>query len=229
MNDLIKKIARYLIRLVVSLFTIIACYFIVAVFCSCFPIRFNKYEPNPQGEYFIFIRTNGVHTDLTFPVSNDQFNWADHVSLQNIPEPDSALQFISLGWGDRAFYTQTPNWSDLKFITAFKAVFYLGTSAMHVQYHYDIVEDNECKRVRLDKKTYKKLAELVLVQFAKNKNGNLLTISSVHYNKRDVFYEAIGTFGFFHTCNSWTNRTLKKANLPGAWWTPFDFGIMRYY
>jgi len=37
-----------------------------------------------------------------------------------------------------------------------------------------------------------------------------------------------GSFSCFKTCNTWTNQTLKKAEIKTAIWTPFDSGILKH-
>ena len=33
--------------------------------------------------------------------------------------------------------------------------------------------------------------------------------TNAQYNENDAFYEAIGSYSIFHTCNTWTNNTLR--------------------
>ncbi|XQC04883.1 DUF2459 domain-containing protein [Arcobacter cryaerophilus gv. pseudocryaerophilus] len=47
--------------------------------------------------------------------------------------------------------------------------------------------------------------------------------------QNDAFYEAIGSYSIFHTCNTWTNNLLKKASLPASFWLAFDDGILYQY
>ena len=56
---------------------------------------------------------------------------------------------------------------------------------------------------------------------------NIKTTSQ--YGQNDAFYEAIGSYSIFHTCNTWTNNLLKKASLPASFWLAFDDGILYQY
>ena len=56
---------------------------------------------------------------------------------------------------------------------------------------------------------------------------NIKTTSQ--YGENDAFYEAIGSYSIFHTCNTWTNNTLREAKLPSSKWLVFDKGILYQY
>ena len=49
------------------------------------------------------------------------------------------------------------------------------------------------------------------------------------YGNNDQFYEAVGSYSCFKTCNTWTNQALKESKLKACLWTPFDFGIISKY
>ena len=53
---------------------------------------------------------------------------------ENTKSKDSTAEYLAFGWGDKGFYLDTPEWSDLKASTAFKAAFALGNSAMHTTF-----------------------------------------------------------------------------------------------
>ena len=54
---------------------------------------------------------------------------------------DDFLQ-ISIGWGDKGFYLDTPTWAELKLSTALIAGFGLGNAALHITYYDEIAEDD---------------------------------------------------------------------------------------
>ncbi|MFW3327891.1 DUF2459 domain-containing protein, partial [Aliarcobacter butzleri] len=53
--------------------------------------------------------------------------------------------------------------------------------------------------------------------------------TTAQYGQNDAFYEAIGSYSIFHTCNTWTNNVLKNANLLSSKWVAFDDGILYQY
>ncbi|HXU27639.1 MAG TPA: DUF2459 domain-containing protein, partial [Bacteroidia bacterium] len=45
----------------------------------------------------------------------------------------------------------------------------------------------------------------------------------------DSFYEAVGVYGLFYTCNTWANNGLKYCGQKACLWTPFEKGIFYQY
>src|SRR5690606_37700799 len=95
-------------------------------------------EVNSANEIEIFIKSNGVHTDIVVPVKNMQMDWSKEIKFANTPSNDTTMPFLAFGWGDRGFYLETPAWADLKFETAFNAAFGLGSTAMHATFYRKI-------------------------------------------------------------------------------------------
>lgn len=77
-------------------------------------------ETDTKPEVEIFILTNGVHTDIVMPTKNDQIDWSKQVPFKNTKSADSTYKYIAMGWGDKGFYLETPNWSDLKLLLRLK-------------------------------------------------------------------------------------------------------------
>jgi len=178
----------------------------------------------------IYLKTNGVHTDVVMPVKTAQKDWSQTFPLNNTRSTDSTYQYIAIGWGDKGFYLETPTWSDLKARTAFNAAFGLGSSAIHATYYQQLAENERCVKLRISKDQYTKLIQYVEKALEKNAGGNPMVIgSNARYGNHDAFYEATGNYSLFHTCNTWTNNALKASGQKACWWTPFDKGIFYHY
>src|ERR1051325_6241911 len=80
-------------------------------------------ERNNRKEVTIFLRTNGVHTDVVLPVRTEYKDWSRSISYKNTRSGDSLFDYLAFGWGDREFYLETPTFADLKPGTALRAVF----------------------------------------------------------------------------------------------------------
>jgi uncharacterized protein (TIGR02117 family) len=176
----------------------------------------------------IYLRTNGVHTDLVVPIRNEIKDWTKLVNPVFTKSTDTAVNYAAFGWGDKGFYLETPEWSDLKFSTAFNALFFLSSTAMHVTFYKGMAENEACKKICISKTDYHKLAAYIEASFEKE-NGTSLLIAGASYFDHDLFYEAKGTYNLFRTCNTWTNSALKSAGLRACIWTPFDQGIFYHY
>jgi len=216
-------ISKFVLFLIVFLFF----YSLSAFVLSIIPVNNNMSEH--KKEYTIYIKSNGVHTDLVLPIKTDVKDWSEQIKYEHIQSKDSTHQYLAFGWGDKGFYLDTPEWSDLKFSTAFKAAFNLGTSAMHTTFYKQIQETESCVKIEISKEQYQKLITFIEVSFQYDTNGNPIFIQAITYGKNDSFYEAHRTYNLFYTCNTWANQALKKAHMKAAFWTPADKGIFYHY
>lgn len=178
----------------------------------------------------MYILTNGVHTDLVLPVQSPEIDWRKLVPVDNTQAKDTATQWLAFGWGDKGFYLETPTWADLKFSTAIKAAFGLSTTAIHATYYRSLIENEECKRIAISTEHYQELVDYIRQSFQQDEQGNFLHIeTTANYGKNDAFYEALGSYNLFYTCNTWANNGLKACGQKACFWTPFDKGIFDLY
>ncbi|HRE79016.1 MAG TPA: TIGR02117 family protein [Flavobacterium sp.] len=224
---IVKLTFKLLLKFVLSIILLLLIYGISAVIFSIIPV--NKNQSENAKEYEIYIKSNGVHTDLVLPIKTDLKDWSEKIKFEKIKSKDSTHQFLAFGWGDKGFYLDTPEWSDLKFSTAFNAAFNLGTSAMHTTFYKQIQENESCVKIEISKEQYQKLITFIEASFQYDTNGNPIFIDATTYGKNDSFYEAHRTYNLFYTCNTWANQALKKANMKAAFWTPADKGIFYHY
>jgi uncharacterized protein (TIGR02117 family) len=127
---------------------------------------------------------------------------------------------VAIGWGNRAFFVDTPRWTDAKLSTALGAVFPSET-VLHVEYLGDVVSGPYFRELRISRAQYQRLADFVRESTGETDEigqGILATKSS--YNYRDRFYVASGSYHAFNNCNQWTGRALKAAGVPTGIWTP---------
>lgn len=179
----------------------------------------------------IFIKTNGVHTDIVVPVKNDRMDWSQFIKYEHTDAKDSTLQYVGIGWGDKGFYLETPEWKDLKFSVAFKAMFHLGSSAVHATFYNRMATSDHCKEIKISYAEYDKLVAYIKNTFETDAAGNSIHIVSVNdgYGATDAFYEANGSYDLFHTCNTWANSALKSCDQRACLWTALDKGIFYQY
>jgi uncharacterized protein (TIGR02117 family) len=192
-------------------------------------ITVNSDFENQSKDVAIYIKTNRVHTDIIVPVKNDIIDWSSKIKIENTKAKDTTASFVAFGWGDKGFYLDTPEWSDLKVSTAFNAAFALGNSAMHTTFYKSIKENKDCVKITISQENYQKLTAYIEDSFLFDANQNPLFIEATTYGKNDSFYEAKGKYSLFHTCNSWANGALKNANQKAAFWTITDSGIFCHY
>ena len=177
-----------------------------------------------------YILTNGVHTDIVMPVKTAGMDWTEEIPFENTRSGRSDFKYLSVGWGDKGFYLDTPTWADLKVSTALKAAFWLSESAMHCTFYDKMTVGRDCRKLMLTKSQYLKLIAFVKDKFDRDQNGKPILIKTdAVYGPNDAFYDAKGSYSFLDTCNTWTNNGLKAAGQKAALWTPTDFGIFQHY
>ena len=222
-----KRTIKYLFRIVIIIIALASLYFLSAY---CFSrITINK-NAQPVDEVAIYIKTNGVHTDIVVPIKNPTIDWRKIVSFADTREKDSLMQFVAFGWGDKSFYLETPNWSDLKFKVAFNAAFGLSTTAIHATFYKSLAENESCKKIEISQQQYEQLSKYILASFQLTEHGDAINIpTNANYGNSDAFYEAKGTYNLFYTCNTWANNALKVSGQKCCLWTIFDTGIFLKY
>ena len=222
----LKKVLRIFLKSIFGIVIFVISYALLSFGLSKIEVN-SDITQNPEIE--IFISTNGVHTDIVVPIKNEIKDWTTDIQFQHTKTKDSIMNFVGIGWGDKGFYLDTPEWADLKASTAIKAATGLSTTAMHTTFYKTLKEDESCKKVKISKENYIKLVEYISNSFQKNSNSKTINIPNNFYGKNDTFYEANGSYSLIKTCNTWANGALKASNQKAAFWTPIDSGIFCHY
>lgn len=190
-------------------------------------VNTDYYEP-ATGE-LVYVRSNGVHTDIILPLRSTAKDWSAELPFTNTVSDDSAFTHVAFGWGDKGFYLETKEWADLKASTALKAAFGLSGSAMHVTFCRTPQVDERCRSVRVGATILQRITVKVAEGFARTDQGIPQWIADRHYEQKDAFYEGTGRYGLFFTCNTWANSVLEHGGLPAAFWTATAGGILQQY
>ncbi len=227
MKKVLKKSFKFLLYFILSFICFVLLYLVTAYGLS--RITVNKHALSGN-EITIYIKTNGVHTDIVVPVKTEQMDWSREIKYSNTQLTDTSAQWLAMGWGDKGFYLQTPTWADLKASVAFRAAFGLSTTAIHATFYNSLKEDSTCKKIVISKAQYGKLIAYIEKSYQNNADGHKLHIvTNANYGKADAFYEANGSYSMFHTCNTWANNALKACGQKACAWTAFDTGIFLKY
>ena len=177
-----------------------------------------------------YILSNDVHTDIVLPIKNDLQDWTQIFPIDNTKGRNPDQNYVSIGWGDKGFYLNTPEWKDLTLKTALVAGLGIGETALHVTYYKNMMENELCYKVQIDSSQYLSLKNYILNALDKDEEGNpILVQTDAQYGMDDAFYEAKGAYSLIYSCNTWTNAALKNANMPSGVWTVFDKGVLRHY
>lgn len=212
----LKKISIYALRLLVILAGLILTYGLIASILSF--LSFDPDKPQCLASKECFVVSNGLHLFIILPTEN-----IEKPDLEAFRVP-SHVQYLSFGWGDKAFYLQTPTWNELKFTTAFRALFLKTPAAMHLTFYRN--RQSDWIRVPICAAQYDHLYRYVLASFEKDDHGSVIRIEGSGYTVNDTFYEANGHYSCLRTSNNWVNGGLKQAHVKTSVWSPFDFGVL---
>lgn len=224
----LKKMALLLLKIIGVILGIVIFYVICAVTIPLIGVPAEKTTESKSIEAYIL--TNGVHTDIVVPVKSEVFDWSKEIPFEDTKSKRTDFKYLSVGWGDKGFYLDTPEWKDLKASTAIKAAFWMSESAMHCTFYDKMKEGEDCKKIMLTKTQYQNLIQFIRDKFDRDASGKVQLIKTdAVYGDNDAFYDAKGRYSFLDTCNTWANDALKVAGQKAALWSPTDFGIFRHY
>jgi uncharacterized protein (TIGR02117 family) len=218
-------VKRWLRRIAFTLLGfVVAVGLYVATACALVFWPANATAPADAPAIEAWVLSNGVHTDLVFPIRSATVDWLQLFPLADFKAVPPDAEFIAIGWGDREFYLNTPTWADLTASRAFGALLGGNRALMHVSYLQRTQLRRGAYRLPLSQTQYAQLAGYVRASLPAG--GRATPIAGAHYGNDDAFYEAEGGYNLFETCNTWTGRGLRHAGVTASRWTPFDFNVV---
>jgi uncharacterized protein (TIGR02117 family) len=134
--------------------------------------------------------------------------------------------YVALGYGNRTFYLETPTWGDLTMKNAFLAAFGQGRSLMHADHAHLPGPDETQRPIVLTREQYARLTAYLRASFQRDAQGRTIPLTGRGYSSNDMFYEAVGPYNAFLTCNEWTGGALRHAGVRTGLWTPLSWSIM---
>jgi uncharacterized protein (TIGR02117 family) len=213
-----------MIGLLMILVRLLLVYLSASIVLGYIPV--NTGFSKPEEGIDIFIVSNGVHTDFVLPMINDQMNWSNLFGQEDFGRRLHTAPWIAFGWGDRGFYLNTPEWSDLTPSTAIKALLLPSHSAMHVTLTGKPSTSDRVIQIRINEVQYSGLKNYILGSFLKDPRKKAIRIDHPGYGMNDLFFESDLSFHLLRTCNVWTSNGLNTAGIRTSVWTPFDRPIL---
>jgi len=200
-----------------------ALYFLAAFVGAAIP----AYGPTAQAErgIEIFLRREGVHTDLVLPLASEHFDWTTLVSPAQTPAGPGEYAYVAFGWGDLGFFRNAPTWEDVTFKASVRALFLKAPSAIRVRFERARPAGDNAVALTASPKQYLRLAETIADGFRRDGQGRPQLVADLRRGPAEAFYRAEGSLSPIRTCNTWVNDALKSAELPSCLWTPFAQGL----
>ena len=165
----------------------------------------------------ILVHAGMIHTAFILPVKNRDANFRDYLPFHT--------DYISVSWGDRVFFLETPTWNEFHLKNALNALFRSRGSVIHIEYLRQKPTGADYYSIKLPLDKYVLLVNYIKESFKLDDQGRPQKIVGHSYSNNDEFYEAEKSFNLFHTCNVWTGDGLKTAGIKTAIWSPFTWGI----
>ena len=172
----------------------------------------------------ILVLRNPIHTDIAIPLDPEVRSRFAFLQEAGVPVSHPEAEWLIVGWGGRAFYLETPTWSDLKPGPVLKALT-LDKSVMHVDVAGEIALPHPAVAAfEIGPAAFERLTTFVDTSFQRVDDETLL-IAGSSYGPTDRFFEAKGSFNALVGCNTWTARALREAGLQTGWWSPLPANL----
>lgn len=168
----------------------------------------------------VHLAANPIHTDILLPATPEVLERFGFLARDGLDLGHPALRTVVVGWGGRAFYTQTPTWDQLRFDAVWRSAT-VDRSVLHVALGGAVDEAGPgILRLDLSDAAFAALLDFMAAGFEAGPDGTPAVLPGAGYGPFDRFYEARGRFNLFLGCNTWTAAALRAAGLPTGWWSP---------
>ena len=171
----------------------------------------------------IMVETNGVHTAIVMPLVTPQKDWRGDFPAGDLALPDRPYTHVSVSWGEREVFLNTPTWWDLSPITVARVVGIGGEGLLHVAHYVRPVPSPDHRPITITPRQYARLVAAIERSLPKGRR-----VWYDGYGQQDVFYDAPGHYTASNTCNQWTSDMLAQAGVRTGRWTPFAGGVMKW-
>ena len=216
-----RRALRIAVKALAWAFAAVGLFMIAAWAGSAIPRNSKWTEPASGVE--IMVETNGIHTAIVLPLVTAQKDWRGDFPVSDIPAAERPYTHVSVSWGEREVFLDTPTWADLSPLTALRAATG-GDGLLHVAHYVRPAPDENARILRLRPEEYARLVSAIEAQVVPADMRRTFP----GYEDWDVFYDAPGTYHLGNTCNQWTSDTLAAAGVRTGRWTPFAGGVMRW-
>lgn len=185
--------------------------------------RNGGWQETPSG-IEIMLETNGIHTAIVMPLVTPQKDWRQDFPASDLAAPDRPYTHVSVSWGEREVFLETPTWWDLSPITVLRIIGIGGDGLIHAAHYVRPAPDPTIRPLRISRAEYAALIDRIEAALPPREGRR----RHPGYDDYDVFYDAPGRYTPRNTCNQWTSDTLAAAGIRTGWWTPFAGGVMKW-
>lgn len=217
------RLIRWIGRLTAGLMLFIGLYLLAAWVGSSIPRNRSWREPSAGG-VMIGVETNGVHTALVLPIVTRTKDWRENFPLTDLARPDRPYTHVSVSWGEREVFLDTPTWWDLSPGTVLRVLTRGGDGLAHIVFYARPAVSDDLRPIRLTDAQYARLVASIEAHMPAGRRMRKYP----GYGGSDVFYDAGGRYTAINTCNQWTGNRLAAAGVRIGRWTPLATGVMKW-
>ncbi len=190
--------------------------------CSAKPHIIKHTDITVSSSKDVYIVNHGWHTGFVVPAETIQ------KQLPQLKDRFENTPFIEFGWGDKGFYQAQEITSGL----TVQAIFWPTDSVIHavaVPERADGYFSNSHVEVLcLNNKQYSLLISFIENSFYRDSNGKITKLKKGIYGNSQ-FYKGVGDFYLMNTCNKWTAKGLRSAELDISTTFKFSAGSIMDY
>ena len=201
----------------------VALYLLAAWIGSSIP-RNGEWHEATSGGVMIGLETNGVHTALVMPLVTPAKDWRSEFPLSDVRLSDRPYTHVSISWGEREVFLDTPTWWDLSPLLVLKILTRGGEGLEHVAFYVRPAASDTMRPIRLTDAQYARLVASIEAHLPHDRP----MVKHAGYGASDVFYDAPGRYTAVNTCNQWTGNRLADAGVKIGRWTPLQAGVMKW-
>ncbi|WP_176501258.1 TIGR02117 family protein [Sphingomonas sp. HMP9] len=213
---------RWILWCAAAVFGLVASYAVAGLIGGS--IASNRAWRAPAEGVHIFVESNGVHTGIVVPKIAAGVDWRTIARAADLSDPRYAgYDHLSIGWGEKTFYLETPTWADVKLRTVAAAATGSTRTLMHVDHVPLPSARDDVREIVVTPQQYRRLSAYMTASFRAN------GAHYAGYGPYDAFYDANGRYSAIHTCNSWTGDALRYAGVRVGAWTPFPVTVMTWF
>ena len=217
------RLIRWPLRLIAAILLAVGLYLLAAWIGSSIPRNRDWVEPR-SGGVLIAVETNGVHTALVLPLTTPTKDWREDFALTDVARPDRPYTHVSISWGEREVFLDTPTWWDLSPLTVLKILTVGGGGLEHVAFYVRPAASDTLRPFRISDAQYARLVNAIEAHLPRQRP----LVKHPGYGASDVFYDVGGVYTAVNTCNQWTGNRLADAGVRIGRWTPIESGVMKW-
>ncbi|MBM9513228.1 DUF2459 domain-containing protein [Desulfogranum marinum] len=183
--------------------------FVIVILVNGCAVQPNALFPPQEDEEkkIIFLVNHGWHAGIVVKRSD--------IMHSDWPKTDvfADMDYVEIGWGDRAYYTSPDPGSGL----AAKALLLPTSSVVHLVGFRGQPENyfpySEIVKLQLSVPGFEKMIRCISKSFSRDKSGSAVALGHGNYGTSQ-FYASEETYHLFKTCNTWTETILQSAGCP---------------